>query len=187
MVLTSHFCDRHARTRHAHKQARTTAGVTLIELLIVTAIIALVAGLAFPSAAAGVEQMRLRSTADSMVNFLNTSIDRAERRQQVVELWISPHDNTLIARSPDQGYLRRLDLPEIFHISSIRPAEENDAAANQGAPRHFLLYPGGTVPRMAIEISSANVEGAVVRKRVVMVDPFTGIPRSLEVRAQVAR
>ena len=142
-------------------------GVTLIEMLIVTAIMGLVAGLSFPSAAAGVEQLRLRSVSDSIVSFLNTAIDRAERRQQVVELWISPQENALTARSPDLAFSRRLELPVGFRISNVQPAFANGVLQ----ARRFLLYPGGTIPRLSVEVASNNN-----RRRYVSVDPFTGQP-----------
>ena len=148
---------------------RGRAGVTLIELLIVLTLIALVTGIAYPSAAAGVESLRLRSVADTVVSFLNTAIDRAGRRQQVIEVWIAPKDNVLIARSPDLEFLRRLELPEGYRILTVLPAAE----VNPEEPRRFLMYPGGTVPRIGIEI--ANRSGT---KRMVSVDPFTELTRA---------
>jgi prepilin-type N-terminal cleavage/methylation domain-containing protein len=142
-------------------------GITLIEMLIVMTIVALVAGVSYPSAAAGVESLRLRSVSDSVVSFLNTAVDRASRRQQVIEIWISPQDNLLIARSPDLAFSRRLEIPDSFRITSVLPPAE----VNPGEPRRFLLYPGGAVPRIGIEI--ANSAG---RKRLVGMDAFTGLP-----------
>lgn len=144
-------------------------GITLIEMLIVMTLIALLAGLSYPSAAAGVEGLRLRSASDSVAAFLDTAIDRASRRQQVIELWISPQDNVLIARSPDLAFSRRLELSDTFRITTVLPAAELDPRA----PRRFLLYPGGTAPRIGVEIS--NRAG---RKRMVGVDPFTALPRA---------
>ncbi|MDP9113367.1 MAG: prepilin-type N-terminal cleavage/methylation domain-containing protein [Acidobacteriota bacterium] len=152
---------------------RRRAGVTLIELMIVLTLIALVTGIAFPSAAAGVESLRLRSVADTAVSFLNTAIDRASRRQQVIEVWISSKDNVLIARSPDLQFSRRLELPEGYRIQQILPAAE----VNPDEPRRFLLYPGGAVPRIGIEI--ANRAGA---RRMVSVDPFTDLTRAEKVQ-----
>ena len=137
------------------------------KMFIVMTIIALVAGVSYPSAAAGVESLRLRSVSDSIVSFLNTAVDRAGRRQQVIEIWISPHDNLLIARSPDLAFSRRLEIPDSFHITAVLPPAE----VNPGEPRRFLLYPGGTAPRIGVEI--ANSAG---RKRLVRMDPFTGLP-----------
>jgi prepilin-type N-terminal cleavage/methylation domain-containing protein len=155
--------------RSAAPHSRGERGVTLIELLIVMTLIALLVGIAYPSAMSGIESIRLRTTADTVVNFLNTAFDRADRRQQVVELWIAPKDNVLIARSPDPGFARRLTIPEPFHITAIGPAAE--VAPDE--PRRFLMVPGGTIPRLSIEIS-----GDGGRKRTITVDPLTGMPRS---------
>src|SRR3954471_16229824 len=87
-------------------------GITLLELLIVMTLIALVTGLSYPSAASGLDSMRLRSAGDTIANFLNAAIDHASRRQQVIEVWISPHDNVLIARSPDLQFTRKLDIAD---------------------------------------------------------------------------
>jgi hypothetical protein len=135
----------------------------------VLTLIALVAGISYPTAAASVESLRLRSVSDQIVGFLNTAIDRAGRRQQVIEVWIAPKDNVLIARSPDLGFTRRLELPAGYRILSVLPAAE----VNPDEPRRFLMYPGGTVPRIGIEI--ANREG---NKRLVKVDPFTDLTRA---------
>src|SRR6266849_4214713 len=81
--------------------SKRSSGVTLLEMLIVMTLIALVAGLSYPSVASGVDSLRLRSASDGIVGFLNTAIDRAWRRQQVIQVWISPRDNVLTARSPD--------------------------------------------------------------------------------------
>jgi prepilin-type N-terminal cleavage/methylation domain-containing protein len=146
-------------------------GITLIEMLIVMTLIALVAGLSYPSAASGVESLRLRSVSDSVVSFLNTAIDRASRREQVIEVWISPHDNVMIARSPDLAFSRRLEIPDTFRITAVLPPAE----VNPGEPRRFLLYPGAAAPRIGVEIS--NSAG---RKRMISIDPFTGLPKAVQ-------
>ena len=105
------------------------SGVTLIELLIVLTLIALVTGISYPSAAAGVESLRLRSVSDQVVSFLNTAIDRASRREQVIEVWIAPKDNVLIARSPDLAFSRRLELPDGYRILSVLPAGRNKSGS----------------------------------------------------------
>jgi len=160
-VIRSHF------SRHFNHSQR---GITLVEMLIVMTLIALVAGLAYPSAASGVETLRLRSVSDSIVSFLNTAIDHASRREQVIEVWISPKDNVLIARSPDLAFSRRVEIPDTFHITAILPPAE----VAPGEPRRFLMYPGSMAPRIGIEI--ANSAG---RKRMISIDPFTGLPKAV--------
>jgi type II secretory pathway pseudopilin PulG len=128
-------------------------------MLIVVTLIALVAGISFPSIASGVESLRLRSASDSIVAFLNTALDRADRRQQAVEIRISPKENLLTARSADNGFARELHLQDNVSID--------------GEPRRFLLYPGGSVPAIQVELST---QGG--RRRRVSVDPITGVSRA---------
>src|SRR5437868_6598836 len=95
---------RHARPSVGLRHARPSyseRGITLLEMLIVMTIVALVAGLTFPSIATGLDSLRLRSASDSIVSLLNTALDRADRRQQAVEITISPKENSIVARSAD--------------------------------------------------------------------------------------
>ena len=146
-------------------------GVTLIEALIVVALIAMIAAVSFPAIGAGLDTLRLRSASDSIVSFLNIALDHADRRQQAVEVIISPRENILLSRTADLGFSRRMDIPEQVRILSVLPVLSN--ARDPEEPRHFLLYPGGSVPGIGIEISTLRGQ-----KRMVSVDPVTGSPRS---------
>src|SRR3974390_2519357 len=130
---------------------KKSRGVTLLEMMIVMVLIAIIAAIAFPSIASGLDTLRLRSASDSIVAFLDTALDRAERRQRTVELWISPRENTMTAVSSDGAFERRLEVPEPIRIVAIQSAIQTPDA---GAPRRFLLYPGGAPPRIGIEISN---------------------------------
>jgi len=140
-------------------------------MLIVVTLIALVAGLSFNSVAAGLDGLRLRSASDAIVSFLSVALDHAERRQQAVEVWISPRENTMTARTADQGFMRRLDVPEPIRIVSVLPMTPGSGIPDE--PRRFLVYPGGAPPRIGIEIS--NPGG---KRRIVSVDPITGAARA---------
>jgi len=148
-------------------------GITLIEMLIAMAIIALIAGVSYPSLSAGIDSLRLRSTSDAIIGFLNTALARADTRQQVVEILISQSDGTITATSADHGFNKRLEIASPIKIVSVQPALAADVE-DQNQTRRFLVYPGGAVPRIAIEIG--NSKG---RKRVVSIDPVTGIPESV--------
>ncbi len=144
------------------------AGITLIEMMIVVTLIALVAGLSYPSISAGLETLRLRSASDSVVSILNTSLERADRRQQAVEIQIHPKEGIITARSADAAFQRTVNIQEPVHITDILPhlpmAEDT---------RRILVYPGGAAPRIGIELST--VQG---RKRIVSIDPITGVPQA---------
>lgn len=154
----------------------TARGVTLIELLVVMTIIALLAAVTFPTASAGLDSLRLRSAADRVMSLLNLALDRAERIQQVVEIRVSPEENAISARSSDLSLNRTIEIAAPIHITSVGAALATGATEGQ---RRYLLYPGGTPPRINIEL-----ESAAGNKRVVSVDPLTGMLHS-ELEAQV--
>jgi prepilin-type N-terminal cleavage/methylation domain-containing protein len=143
-------------------------GVTLIEMMVVVTLIALLSGLIFPSVSSGLDSLRLRSASDSILALLDTAADRAERRQQAVEIVISPKENSILARSADLGFQRRIELNNGIHITGVTPG-----VAPPDGIRQFLIYPGGTVPAIGIEIATA-----AGHRRTVSVDPITGMARS---------
>ena len=142
-------------------------GVTLIEMLIVVGLISLMAGITFPTVSSGIDSLRITSASDSIVSFLNGALNRAERRQEVVEVSISISENTLTLRSAQPGFNRELKMPDGVTIRAVLP--ENPG--NPQASRHFLLYPGGTVPSFGVEL--VNRRGV---RRIIRVDPITGAP-----------
>ena len=142
-------------------------GITLVEMVVVVAIIALLAAISFPSLSAGVDSVRLRSATDSVASFLNGAVNRSERRQQAVEVVISPKDSSLAMYSNEPGFARELKMPEGVVIEAVLPKEQEE-----DGPRRLLLMPGGVVPGIGVQI--ANRHGS---RRVVRLDPMTGFPR----------
>ena len=145
-------------------------GVTLLEMLIVVALIGLLAGISFPSVSAGLETLRLASAADSAASFLNGALNRADRRQEAIEITIDPSQRMMLARSARPGFEKRLDMPVGVRIAAISPPAAVDGEENE--PRRFLVYPGGTAPRISVEL--VNGKGA---RRSVRIDPITGVPQ----------
>ena len=136
--------------------------------MFVVALISLIIVISFPAISSGVDSLRLNAATNSVVSFFNTGLSRAERRQQVVEITISKPENTLSMRSTDPGFSRRLEMPEGVTIAHVLP----ELPQNPDAPRSFMLYPGGTVPRFGVMlVNRRNVE------KIVRVDPITGVPQ----------
>ena len=79
----------------AGESACPTKGVTLVEMVVVVAIIALIVGLSFPAASTGLDNVRMAAAVDSVATFLNAAVNRAERHQQPVALVISPREGRL--------------------------------------------------------------------------------------------
>lgn len=141
-------------------------------MLVVVSLVALLTGLSYAPVAAGLETLRLRTASDVVLSFLSGALDRAERKQSVVEIQILPIDNALLARSADGTFFKRVDLPEGMQIVRIAPELPG---ADPRAVRRFLVYPGGSVPRVAVDI--VNPKG---RHRIVSLDPLTGTARAEE-------
>ncbi|MGC8793643.1 MAG: pilus assembly FimT family protein [Bryobacteraceae bacterium] len=146
----------------------TRAGVTLIELLIVVALVSLLVGITFPAVGSGVDSLRLASAGNRVATFFHTALNRAERGQQAVELTIHPVENRLVMRTPEGGSERTLELEEGVRIAAVLPALPQ---AEQG-PRRFILLPGGATPRIQVELRNRRGD-----RRLVSVDPITGVPR----------
>lgn len=147
--------------------SRTCAGVTLVEMMLVIAIVALIVGVSLPAITAGLDGVRLSSSADGVASFLNAALNRAERRQEPVELIVSARENAIVLRSADGLIHRRFDLSDGVVIQDIQPGNPE---INQ-QPRHFVMLPGGAPPAIMIELANRRRQ---VRR--VRVDPITGAP-----------
>jgi prepilin-type N-terminal cleavage/methylation domain-containing protein len=158
-----------SRRAEARRRARRPGppGVTLMEMLVVVMIIALLAGISVPAVSAGIDSVRLRSATDSISAFLNAAEVRAERRQEPIELIVSPKENAFELYSNEPGFNRELKLPDGISIEQVLPPESDD----QG-PRRLILLPGGAIPSIGVQV--ANRHGS---RRVVHLDPMTGYPR----------
>lgn len=133
-------------------------GVTLIEMMIVVAIVGLVVSISFPSASAGLDSIRLRAASDSVVAVLNTALTRADRRQEPMEVIISPKERSISLFTADPSYTKRVVLPDSITMAGDEPLR-------------FLLMPGGAPPALDIDLS--NSRGA---HRLIHIDPITGVP-----------
>lgn len=144
-------------------------GVTLIEMMVVVAIIGLIAAITAPSVAAGLDAVRMASATQSVAAFINGAVNRAERRQQPIELVISLKENKLTMYSNEPGFVRELKLPDGIAIDAVLPGEDETA----DGVRRLILMPGASVPGIGVQL--ANRRGG---KRLVKLDPMTGFPRT---------
>lgn len=150
---------------------RKSRGVTLLEMLIVVAIIAAIVSVSFPALTAGLAGVRLTSASGSVASFLTSALNTVDRREQAAAVVISPHENALLmftAASGDKP-AKKLQMPAGVSI-------EGDE------PRRFLLFPGGACPRIVVFLK--NEKGA---RRSVRIDPVTAVPRIERVPAGVTK
>ncbi len=140
-----------------------------MEMLVVVAIASLMIGISFPSISSGIDSLRINTAGDSIVSFLNGGLTRSERKQMVVEVTIMRAGGTLALRSPDGLFVKEMSLPEGVTIEKILPEIQQP---DENAPRRFLIYPGGVIPRFGVQL--LNRRGV---RRIVRVDPITGVPQ----------
>ena len=137
-------------------------------------IIAIMAGAVYPSVSSSLDGIRLTSSADEIVAFLNGAVERSNRRQVPVEVLIDRNAKAIVLHSTEAGFERRYDLSPSVTIQAILP--ELPASAMSGSNnlqvRRFYVYPGGTAPRIGILIANRN--GA---QRMIRIDPITGAPQ----------
>src|SRR3954451_21945034 len=120
----------------------SAAGVTLVELLVVVTIIGLVTAVMAPSMMAALDGVRMASASDNVASFLNSAVNRVERRQQVMEVIISMKENKLVMMTNEPGFTRELKMPEGIVIEGVLPRQESGIAEF----RRLILMPGGAVP-----------------------------------------
>ena len=137
-------------------------------MLVVVTIIGLLAGISVPAASAGIDSVRLSTATQSVASFLNGAVNRAERREEPMEVVIYPGENLLTLYSNEPGFTRELKLPDGITLEAVLPALPEGA----DPVRRIVLMPGATVPGIGIQM--ANRHGA---RRIVRLDPMTGFPR----------
>lgn len=128
-------------------------------MVVVVAIIGLVVGVTLPGAVSGLSGLRLKGASGDVVSFVNSALNRAERREEVMEIIIYPKERRMELASSEPGYLRTLEMPQGINIAGENPVR-------------ILLMPGSAPPRIAIDLY--NDKGA---HRIVRLDPVTGVPR----------
>lgn len=148
-------------------------GVTLLEMMIVIALMALLIGITFPSIGAGLESLRLRSASEDIVASLNSALTRANRRQDAVQVIISPVRRSVVTQPVHNTTPHIVTLPDDIRIARVLPdiGERLDESGNL-ADRDFFIYPDGSVPSIIIDL--VNNRGF---HRLVAVDPITGVAR----------
>ncbi len=137
-------------------------------MLIVVAIISLMVGVMYPSINSGLDGIKMNTSSEEIVAFLNGALERANRRNTPVEITMLKAENAILLRSTERGWERRLDLAQGIRLERIYP----ELAVDSVVPRVFLIYPGGTVPRIGVQIATS-----LGRRRIIRIDPITGAPQ----------
>jgi type II secretory pathway pseudopilin PulG len=137
-------------------------------MVVVVTVIGLIAAVVAPSMQAGLDSVRMASATDNVASFLNSAVNRAERRQQAVAVAILPRENRLVMYSNEAGSMRELTLPEGIAIEAVLTGDPNTGADGT----RLILMPGGAVPGIGVQLINQHKN-----RRIVRLDPMTGYPR----------
>ncbi len=150
----------------ALRNPHSALGVTLLEMLVVITIIAVAGAVVFPAVTGGLENLRLKSSADRLANIFRYARERALRRQTVCQVTVDPEqrrveleDLGLAPAGEEQSYRRGWDLPPEIVFEEERP-------------RVFLFPPDGGVPQVSLRMANARGRTATVE-----LDALTALPR----------
>ena len=138
-------------------------GITLIELLIVMAIVSLMLGIAYPNVTSGLDGIRLKTTIDRSASFWAEARQRADRFQEVVQVTIDPKKRELRAESAHSEWDATLPFSDSLTIAA--PKEQ----------RKYMLYPGSPSPQFSLVLET---EGG--GRSGLKVNILTGLPEPWE-------
>ena len=143
-------------------------------MVVVVTIVGLVTAVMAPSMMAGLDGVRMATASDNVASFLNSAVNRVERRQQVLELVVSIKENKLVMVTNEPGFTRELKMPEGIVIEAVLPRNDSE----NGEFRRLILMPGGPVPGIGVQLVNRHNN-----RRIVRLDPMTGFPRIENVKA----
>jgi prepilin-type N-terminal cleavage/methylation domain-containing protein len=139
---------------------RAERGITLIELLVAMAIVALMLGIAFPSMTAGLDSIVLHTDMDRAGTFFSQARLSADRLQQPVQLTSDPEKGQLTAVSVDGSWEDTLAFSSRVHVAF--PAKKQSVILHPStpAPQYRLLLESerGTRAGLSINIFTGTPE-----------------------------
>ncbi len=139
-------------------------GFSLLELLLVIAIMGMLAAVVLPSLPGALESARLRGSAGEVrATFtLARTLAVSESRSRAVAFDLGRGEYGI------DGDPRKWALPEGIRVAALRPGD----AAPEGGVLRVRFYPDGSADEAEVALSSSG--GGRLR---ISVDPLTGIVR----------
>ena len=149
-------------TVHGSRFTNKTAGLSLIELLIVMAIVGLMLGIAYPNVSSGLDGIRLKTNVSRAGAFWAAARQRADRFHEVVQVTVDPKANELRALAAESPWKSAYKFDESIRIAGLQE------------PVRYLIYPGTPSPQFELRLASTS--GGVSGLRV---NVLTGVPEEM--------
>ena len=139
-------------------------GLTLIEILVTVAIIAVMVGVSYPTFTRGLDGIRLRTSVSRAGTFFHRARQQADRRQRAVQFRVDPEKQMLSAAAIEDPW-----RDEFRFEDGIKVVFPTELAT-------LILYPGQPAPEFRLRL--ANHAGT---RAGLKVNVFTGVPEKWEV------
>ena len=139
-------------------------GLTLIEILVTVAIIAVMVGVSYPTFTRGLDGIRLRTSVSRAGTFFHRARQQADRRQRAVQFRVDPEKQMLSAAAIEDPW-----RDEFRFENGIKVVFPTQLAT-------LILYPGQPAPEFRLRL--ANRAGT---RAGLKVNVFTGVPEKWEV------
>src|SRR5262249_24944044 len=136
---------RGSQLRYCELEVKTKRGITLLELLVVMAIVGMILAISFPSVTTGLDGVRLQAMARRLAAFVNVVRGQVDREQSPVEIRIDLESNQVSAVTADGKWERDLKIENGIRIAGVWPVSE--ASGADARVRRFIVIPGVPPPR----------------------------------------
>jgi len=151
---------------------RVSAGITLMELLVVVAIASILLAIVFPAVGSGLGTLELRSAATRLAAAARYARDQAVYRQSTYQLEINGMTGSVSVADIDGGGERSYELPPSVQVEAVLP--EQNVAPEQSQSQRIYFYPDGSAPEFEVVLGNTRRQMAVIG------DPLTGTARVME-------
>ncbi len=149
---------------------RKSAGLSLLELLVVLALASILVAIVFPSIGSGIRTLELRTSAQRLAAAVRYTRDYAVFRQTTVQLEIDGEAGRVAIVDLQGGTKRNYEFPDSVQVASILPLQENPSSLI----RKFVFTPDGATPMLEVVLSNRT------REILVVSDPLTGAAKVVE-------
>jgi type II secretion system protein H len=154
----------------ANNRSQASRGVTLIEMMVVLAIVSVSLAVIAPSARAGIAGIKVRSAARKVAALLGGARNQAIRERRVLVLTIDRQAGVLQVAQAGGSVVRQMELDDDVTIRLAGDGEDATPAGepSAGSTTPLVFMPDGGVPELKLELRSAR---RVVR---LSMDSLTG-------------
>ena len=145
-----------------HAPGRDARGLTLVELVVVLAVLATVTAFALPSIRRGSDGLQLRAGAGRVASLLREARQQAVTHRRPARVTLEPsHRGATLAWDGTDEPLRRIDLPDRFRLEATAGGETLTFSPRGLVrdARWVVEGPGGR--RLAVEVNGVTGRVAI--------------------------